>query len=67
MARITNEGILNEVAERAGVSADTAAEVFGLAVEAIQEQQQIIEQKDQQIRELEERLERIEAAIGIEE
>ena len=37
MARITNEGILSEVADRAGVSADTAAEVFGSAVAAIQE------------------------------
>jgi anti-sigma regulatory factor (Ser/Thr protein kinase)/nucleoid DNA-binding protein len=37
MAKITNEGILGEVAERAGVSADTAAKVFQLAVESIQE------------------------------
>ncbi len=37
MARITNEGILNEVADRAGMSAEKAAEVFNLAVAAIQE------------------------------
>jgi serine/threonine-protein kinase RsbW len=37
MAKITNEALLGEVAERAGVSADTASEVLGLAVETIQE------------------------------
>jgi anti-sigma regulatory factor (Ser/Thr protein kinase)/nucleoid DNA-binding protein len=37
MARITNEGILSQVAERAGVNPETAAQVFSLAVEAIQE------------------------------